>query len=108
MKAKSSHSYWDGNGNHQHTSKILHAMLPKFGEVEDGNPALETFRVASNCYRDLYNNGLCNRANEFKETFGFLPDSYTEDEGCSDLPIIPKLERKMDRIIIAAAKEQGV
>lgn len=118
-------TYWSNAGAQQAISEKLQALVPESGEVAnaDDNPALETLRIASNCYYDLYNNGLCNRAVEFREVFGFGPENDDEaddyarfnymDAGTDyfeslDQAEVNKIERKMTRIIIAAAKEQGI
>jgi hypothetical protein len=120
-------TYWCQKGKHEALDKELRKLVPSSGEVEnaDSNPALEKYRVASNCYYDLYNNGLCNRGEEFKKTFGFdafesgvrriNPRWDGEDEdakysGYIDLTqkLIDRTERKMDAIIVAAAHEQHI
>ena len=103
-------TYWNSNGRYQATADVLQRLIPAEGSVAEPrkNPALERFRKACNCYYDLYNNGLCNRAREFARVFfassqyktlqygRFLDSMYTRTEAC------------MDQIIEAAAREQGV
>lgn len=123
MKLNLENTYWGGAGTHQATVEKLQALIPDEGSVPDAdeNPSLETFRIASNCYYDLYNNGLCNRGAEFREVFGFGPGSDNDDEDYDrfrddgtdyhsrlDQAEVQKIERRMTKIIIAAAKEQGV
>ena len=100
--------YWHNTGMHIKLAKRLQKMIPDSGEVShpDLNPRLETFRVAQNCYYDLYNNGLCNRAAEFEELFCWLPEQ--DSKGYYKVDRIPALEAKMDKIIMKAAKEQGI
>jgi len=114
-KAKSPTFYWSGSGIYQKLADKLNIRIPAAGKVDnhEDNPKLETFRIAQNCYRDLYNNGLCNRAVEFGEIFGFLPAKKQDAE---DMPMdddykvdrLPRLEKAMDKIILEAAKEAGL
>lgn len=114
-KASYSKTYWCHKGKHEDLSEKLNALVPDSGEVAnaDDNPALEKFRKALNCYYDLYNNGLCNLAEEFEHIFGIrLPRG--EDEFEDEIPdhvaltqeLVNKTEAAMNRIIRAAAKEQ--
>lgn len=107
-------TYWEEKGTYQTQAEELQALLPTFGEVDKGktiNKALERFRRAQNCYYDLYNNGLCNRAREFSTLFripgvsreikqnyrtNFLVSSMTEGA----------IENKMDGFILDAYREQ--
>lgn len=106
MKTKS--MYWERTGKYQKESDKLQKLIPFQGEVNNPteNPALEKFRKASNCYYDLYNNGLCNREQEFKEVFGF--DGTDIIQGENDDWYSVKLEHKIDKIIEAACKEQNI
>lgn len=105
--------YWSGKGKYQKLADKLHVRIPAAGKVDkaESNPELEKFRIAQNCYRDLYNNGLCKKAVAFNEVFGFLPEKKKDDEGMpmdDDYKVdrLPRLEKAMDKIILAAAKEQ--
>jgi hypothetical protein len=107
-------TYWEEKGTYQTQAEELQALLPYSGEVEKGkttNKALERFRKAQNCYYDLYNNGLCNRAREFstvfrisgvpreiKQNYGYnyLVSSVTEDA----------IDKRMDELIMNAYAEQ--
>ncbi len=118
------HTYWNQKGKYPLANKALHKLIPSQGEVPNHkqNPALEKLRVASNCYYDLYNNGLGNRAAEFREVFGFCaaavalgedgavcdhePDEGGVDEFSQEL--VDRTESTMDKIIEQAAKEQGI
>jgi len=107
-------TYWTHNGLHQDKLEKLHSLIPAMGEVPNGkttNKNLERFRKAQNCYYDLYNNGLCNRAREFSVVFRIpgVPREIKAHYGCADL--ISKatwaaIEAKMDEIILAAYAEQ--
>jgi hypothetical protein len=107
-------TYWNNEGAYQAIAEELQALLPSSGEVLEGkttNKALERFRRAQNCYYDLYNNGLCNRAREFSTLFriagvpreikrnygsNFLVSSLTEGA----------IENKMSGFILDAYREQ--
>jgi len=107
-------TYWEEKGIYQTLAEELQALLPTFGEVDKGkttNKALERFRKAQNCYYDLYNNGLCNRAREFSTVFrisgvsreirqnygyNYLVSSATEEA----------IDKKMDELIMNAYAEQ--
>jgi len=98
--------YWNGNGAHQALYEKLNELIPAEGEVAEPrkNRALEKLRKAANCYYDLFNNGLGNRAAEFRQVFGFGGTSIAKTrEFYSD-----RLERCMDEIILKAAHEQGL
>lgn len=107
-------TYWENKGLYQAEADALEKLLPSFGEVPDNkvtNKYLEKFRKAVNCYYDLYNNGLCNRAREFSMVFRIpgVPKEIKARYGYADL--ISKateaaIEAKMDEIILAAYAEQ--
>jgi len=106
-----SNTYWCRKGKHEDLSAKLEKLVPSSGPVEDvdSNPMLEKYRVASNCYYDLYNNGLGNRGKEFGEVFGFAARRLIRGAG-GDLTqeVIDRTESKMDEIILAAAHEQHI
>lgn len=105
-------SYWNNNSKYQALADALHTKIPGSGSVENPkkNPALEKFRKAVNCYYDLYNNGLCNRAREFAKVFGIASTQYRfrlRNYGTDYSPVMFELlEDKMDEIVLAAAAEQ--
>ena len=112
-------TYWNHKGRHERQARALATRVPASGEVTKAicNPALEKFRIASNCYYDLYNNGLCNRFVEFREVFGFHgpwverdydAEEYGETENAAwwTRENIDRVETAMDAIVLAAAKEQ--
>ena len=114
-------TYWCKKGKYPVFLDALEKLVPPIGEVDkyEENPALETFREACNCYYDLFNNGLCNCADEFKEIFGFSgpyiehdydADEYgdREDANWWTKENINRVESIMNRIILKAAKEQGI
>lgn len=93
-------SFWNNDSSQCNLIDRLHSLIPAAGEVPDKkkNKALEKFRKASNCYYDLYNNGLCNRAAEFYKVFGF---SGLQSDA-------PRIEERMNQIVKEAAAEQGI
>lgn len=100
-------SYWDSKGQYQAIYDELHKLVPVEGACEDAkgkNRKLEKLRVATNCYYDLFNNGLCNRAAEFRRVFGFGGSAIVRSR-YQDTSV---LEETMDEIILAAALEQGL
>jgi hypothetical protein len=103
-------SYWNGTGLYNATSDQLHKLIPTEGSVANPrkNAALERFRKASNCYYDLYNNGLCNRAAEFRKVFGIQPSRYKIGYGDYSDHLYLQVEMCMNEIIMAAAREQGI
>jgi len=119
------HTYWCHKGKYPEIQDALDKLIPAEGKVvnPDANPALELFRKASNCYYDLYNNGLCNRSEEFEQVFGFVgpyqewepePDDDDQslvvdvDKAWWTVANVNRVETVVDRIILAAAKEQGI
>lgn len=104
MSVNYENTYWNHKGKHEEMHTVLLNHVPTSGEVPFKNtvPALEKLRIASNCYYDLYNNGLCNRAEEFEQVFEFVPGTHDE----LDQDTIDRTETKMDEIILAAYAEQ--
>lgn len=106
-------TYWNNKGKHQVLVEFLNKLIPVEGSVDkprSTNKKLEKFRKASNCYYDLFNNGLDNRAQEFRQVFGFAssPHKRRSFRGASFAPsFYDKVEERMDEIVMAAAKEQG-
>ena len=103
--------YWDNTGEHEALYAQLRLLIPSMGEVPDHkgkNKKLEKLRVASNCYYDLFNNGLCNRAAAFRRVFGFGGTVIAQRGFNRAMHESRELERMMDEIILAAAAEQGV
>lgn len=103
-------TYWNHNGKYQAAGDLLQALIPVEGEVQNHkkNPALEKYRNASNCYYDLYNNGLCNRASQFAGLFKLPSSRYKHGwDGKFREALYERTEEKMDLIILAAAIEQG-
>lgn len=102
-------TYWNGCGTYEELGEKLHALIPAMGEVENPrkNPKLEKYRKAVNCYYDLYNNGLCNRAKQFYHIFKIASTHYRFDDGWTYGEILyVMVEKKMDVIIREALIEQ--
>lgn len=101
-------TYWDGEGKHKDLYEKLEALIPCSGSVNEPrkNRKLEKMRRAANCYYDLFNNGLCNRAAEFRRVFGFGGSMIARNH--YNGPALERLEIAMDEIILEAAKEQNI
>lgn len=99
-------TYWENKGKYQKLANKLHKLIPYSGPVNSpkANKHLETYRIACGAYYDLFNNGLCNRAPEFRKAFGFGGKFIVKQK----FPYCAMLEKKMDEIILAAAKEQRI
>ena len=94
-------TYWNGTGRYQEQADLLETLIPASGPVYDAegaNKHLDAFRRAVNCYYDLYNNGLFNRAREFKALFKMSGTSASADP--------ERVEDKMTQFILAAMQEQ--
>lgn len=107
---KIENTYWNHKGIHQQYVTALNAMVPVEGEVPNKrkNPCLERFRVASNCYYDLYNNGLCNRIRQFAAIFKIRPSDWRLGNYRFSQELYDRTERVMDSIVLAAAQEQNL
>ena len=105
-----SNTYWDNNGKYTELYEKLDGLIPASGSVADPhkNKALEKLRKAANCYYDLFNNGLCNRATEFRQVFGFGGTGIAKRGYRENDPDWIRLEEVMDTIILNAAEEQGI
>lgn len=102
-------SYWDGNGTYQSLADKLELIKPTQGKVKGTkNKQLERYRIAVNAYYDLYNNGLWNRIRSFNRIFNIAANNYKYGAGQYSSNLYKIIEPKMDEIIFAAAKEQGL
>ncbi len=107
-------TYWCHAGRYEQAGKALRRLVPTEGSVDQPkkNPRLEKFRKASNCYYDLYNNGLGNRAGEFGKVFGIRSSMYKFRVGRYDSRfdqhMYDLVEAEMSVIIAEAAAEQGI
>lgn len=104
-------SYWNNSGKHQEHIDSLDDLIPATGSVShprSKNRALEKYRKASNCYYDLFNNGLCNRADEFRRVFNISSSHYKlyGSYGRYNNRLYELVEEKMDKITEAAVNEQ--
>ena len=106
--------YWNEQGTYQALVTPLQALIPAIGEVPLGkkqNKHLERFRKAQNCYYDLYNNGLINRAREFSRLYKLagIPREIRERRHLgSMLSCYTQIcvDTAMDEFIIKAYQEQ--
>ena len=105
--------YWDNTGKFQQQADILQKLLPNSGQCPNvtQNEALDLFRRAVNCYYDLYNNGLCNKAQQFAAIFRIsgVPAEIRSRRGFStdlSLETMMAIEYRMDQIVTAAVMEQ--
>lgn len=109
-------TYWENNGRFQALADKLQKLIPASGPCADAktkNKHLERFRRAVNCYYDLNNNGLCNRAAEFRAVFGWgcVKKYRYLDSGHMNFEAIEKdgiVEKDMDKFVFDAAIEQGI
>lgn len=112
-------TYWDNTGRYQDLALALQKLVPASGPVEKywKNKELERFRKASCAYYDTFNNGGCNRMKSISRFFGADVTSWLRlmwsnrkhFNGLNGWDKIHKYtEPKMDEIILAAAREQGL
>ena len=104
-------TYWNNSGKYEAALRALEARVPISGSVPNArvHRALEKFRKAANCYHDLYNNNLGNRAREFSKVFGIRSSHYIRGwDGKFHENLYEKVEIAMDDFIVAAVWEQGL
>ena len=104
-------SSWGVNPGFAKLQEKLDELIPLEGKVPHSrskNKALEKFRVASNLAYDLFNNGLGNRRSQFQGFFGWAPYTRGGMTNSQFEEAERKLEPVISRIIIDAAKEQGI
>ena len=110
-------SFWNSNNPLCEAANKLQELVPASGEVENKrkNRALEKFRKAVNCYYDLYNNGLCNRASEFYGVFKLASSHYKQTKWGKHGPIhgfmdclYEEVEPLLEVIVVKACQEQGI
>jgi len=103
-------NYWNNKGRYQALADQLQPKIPAEGSVVGaGNKALEKFRLASNAYYDLFNNGGGNLPRDIARYFnisGWLASQVSEADALKD--IYSLTEPAMDEIVLAAALEQRV
>ena len=103
-------TYWNGKGKYQTQHDQLEDRIPYSGSVENPkeNRHLEKLRKAGNCYYDLYNNGLCNLADEFRKIFGIASSKHGSYKKGFDDVLKQHVESKMNLFIEKACIEQGI
>jgi len=107
------YSYWGNKGKHQALADKLNKLVPPSGPIKGAkNRMLEKFRKASNAYYDIFNNGGCNRGRSIRAIFGISMRNYKSGRSCISAfglkGIYAATEPVMDKIILAAAVEQGL
>lgn len=103
-------TYWNNDGLYQAAADALQALIPDSGEVANPrkNPKLELFRKAVNCYYDLYNNGLCNRARSFAAVYGIASSHYGNYGRGFSPRLYHRVEERLHKIILDAYFEQKI
>ena len=105
------------NDNLETVVDALNDMLPAMGSVKNinKNRCLERFRTAQNVVHDIFNNGLINRGKQLKVLklkIWELPLDYWRGgeliQPANWTRIKEIVEPKMEKIILDAAKEQGI
>ena len=89
----------------------LNDLIPIDGKCEysqSKNKNLEKFRKAQNAMYDLFNNGLGNKKNEFRNIFGFTYSKTYEWNKTQWFYVEEIMETHFNPIIQNAIKEQGV
>ena len=114
-------TYWNHKGTYPEAVEKLQALIPASGAVANPykNKALERFRKAQNAYYRLYNDGDFNSGKG--RMFGIEYISrhrtrkfYTDHKGrmqsygCWAQGLYDEVEVGINKIIEAAAKEQGI
>lgn len=100
-------NYWNENGRYQALADQLQKLVPAMGQVAnpEQNPALEKFRLYANAYYDIFNNGGWNYA---KDIYRWFPGAISRAKKDRWEMVYRITEPRMDKIILAAAKEQGL
>ncbi|WP_127904294.1 hypothetical protein [Solirhodobacter olei] len=106
-------TYWARSGTYQITFGKFWSLIPTYGAVAEKGKRLEKFRQATQVYRDLYNNGFCNRFAEVQTVLGITPKHfgvhYRDQSGGLHVPaFLAVVERSMDQFLRDAAEEQGI
>ena len=105
------------NENLKTVIEALDDMIPAMGSVKNinKNRCLERFRTAQNVVHDIFNNGLMNRGKQLKvlklKIWELPLDYYRGGEliqPANWTRIQEIIEPKMEKIILDAAKEQGI
>ena len=105
-------TYWSGTGKFNELAEQLQTLIPVEGAIKGSkNQALERFRKAVNCFFDLCNNGVCNRARSFAKVFNLNVGNFkmrTRYGFKYTATMYDLCEGRMDEIILVAAEEQGL
>ena len=105
------------NENLKTVVDALDEMIPAMGSVKNinKNRCLERFRTAQNVVHDIFNNGLINRGKQLKVLklkIWELPLDYWKGgqliQPANWTRIKEIVEPKMEKVILDAAKEQGI
>ena len=105
------------NENLESVVNALNELVPFQGSVKNinKNRCLERFRTAQNVVHDIFNNGLINRGKQLKVLklkIWELPLDYWRGgqliQPANWTRIKEIVEPKMEKIILDAAKEQGI
>ena len=105
------------NNNLESVVNKLNDMLPGWGSVTNinKNRCLERFRTAQNVVHDIFNNGLMNRGKQLKVLklkIWELPLAYYRGgelvQPANWTRIQEIVEPKMEKVILDAAREQGI
>ena len=105
------------NENLKTVVDALDEMIPAMGSVKNinKNRCLERFRTAQNVVHDIFNNGLMNRGKQLKVLklkIWELPLDYWRGgqliQPANWTRIKEIVEPKMEKVILDAAKEQGI
>ena len=105
------------NENLETVVDALNELLPAWGSVTNinKNRCLERFRTAQNVVHDIFNNGLINRGKQLKVLKLKIWELPLEQYRGGELVMRANWDRvkeivepKMEKIILDAAKEQGI
>jgi len=105
------------NDNLETVVNALNELLPAWGSVTNinKNRCLERFRTAQNVVHDIFNNGLMNRGKQLKVLKLKIWELPLEQYRGGELVMRANWDRvkeivepKMEKIILDAAKEQGI
>ena len=113
MLTANENTYWNNNGKHEAQARALQALIPSSGACDKprgANRNLEKLRKAINCYYDLYNNGLCNRATQFYQVFGISSShhKYGTRSPRFAQAMYDEVEVAMNKFVGRAAIEQNI
>ena len=105
------------NNNLESVVDALNELIPAMGSVKNinKNRCLERFRTAQNVVHDIFNNGLGNRGKQLKVLKLKMWELPLEQYRGGELLMKANWDRvkeivepKMEKVILDAAKEQGI